>query len=108
MYRLVSLLQISFMPILVLAAKLCPEGVEATLFATLMSISNAGSVLGGLIGAGLTQVFGVTKDRFDNLAALIILCNLSSLFPLPLLGLLPSDDFEGKTNEEGDIEMKSN
>ncbi|XP_057546377.1 folate-biopterin transporter 1, chloroplastic [Amaranthus tricolor] len=105
---LTVLAQISFMPILVLAAKLCPEGVEATLFATLMSISNAGSVLGGLIGAGLTQVFGVTKDRFDNLAALIILCNLSSLFPLPLLGLLPSDDFEGKTNEEGDIEMKSN
>ena len=28
------------MPILVLAARLCPEGVEATLFATLMSILN--------------------------------------------------------------------
>ncbi|WIA14967.1 hypothetical protein OEZ85_001678 [Tetradesmus obliquus] len=34
--------QVSFMPILVLAARLCPEGVEATLFATLMSILNAG------------------------------------------------------------------
>jgi len=31
------------MPILVLAARLCPEGVEATLFATLMSILNGGS-----------------------------------------------------------------
>lgn len=30
------------MPILVLAARLCPEGVEATLFATLMSILNGG------------------------------------------------------------------
>lgn len=105
---LTVLSQISFMPILVLAAKLCPEGVEATLFATLMSISNAGSVFGGLIGAGLTQVFGVTKDRFDHLAALIILCNLSSLLPLPLLSLLPTDDSDEKTNEEGDIEMKSN
>ncbi|KMS98840.1 hypothetical protein BVRB_3g068210 [Beta vulgaris subsp. vulgaris] len=105
---LTVLSQISFMPILVLAAKLCPEGVEATLFATLMSISNAGSVLGGLIGAGLTQGFGVTKDSFDNLATLIILCNLSSLLPLPLLSLLPADDFDGKTNEENDIEMKSN
>lgn len=105
---LTVLSQISFMPILVLAAKLCPEGVEATLFATLMSISNAGSVSGGLIGAGLTQVFGVTKDRFDNLAALIILCNLSSLFPLPLLTLLPFDDFDSEPNEESDIEMKSN
>ncbi|KAL2922619.1 Folate-biopterin transporter 1 chloroplastic [Bienertia sinuspersici] len=105
---LTVLSQISFMPILVLAAKLCPEGVEATLFATLMSISNAGSVFGGLIGAGLTQIFGVTKDSYDHLAALIILCNLSSLLPLPLLTLLPSDDFDRETNEESDLEMKSN
>ncbi|KAF3658304.1 hypothetical protein FXO38_13281 [Capsicum annuum] len=65
-----------------------------------------GSVLGGLIGAGLTQVFGVTKDRFDNLAFLIVLCNLSSLLPLPLLGLLPGD--EPDTKESIDSEMKSN
>jgi len=36
-----------------------------------MSISNGGRVVGGRIGASLTQVFGVTKDRFDNLAYLI-------------------------------------
>ncbi|CAH9132963.1 unnamed protein product [Cuscuta epithymum] len=98
--------QASFMPVLVLAARICPQGMEATLFATLMSICNGGSVLGGLIGAGLTQIFGVTRDKFDNLAALIILCNLSSLLPLPLLGLLPKD--EPESNENTDIEMKSN
>ncbi|KAL3648970.1 hypothetical protein CASFOL_005373 [Castilleja foliolosa] len=97
--------QVSFMPVLVLAAKLCPEGMEATLFATLMSISNGGGVLGGLIGAGLTQLFGVTKDKFDNLTFLIILCNLSSLLPLPLLGLLPDDTADPVDDE---IEMKSN
>ncbi|KAL6191203.1 hypothetical protein ACLB2K_037594 [Fragaria x ananassa] len=100
--------QASFMPVLVLAARLCPEGVEATLFATLMSISNAGSVLGGLMGAGLTQLLGVTKDSFDNLAFLIILCNLSSLLPLPLLGLLPQDRLDANTEKSEDIEMKSN
>uniref|UniRef100_A0A0E0HX77 Major facilitator superfamily (MFS) profile domain-containing protein n=1 Tax=Oryza nivara TaxID=4536 RepID=A0A0E0HX77_ORYNI len=83
--------QASFMPVLVLAAKLCPPGMEATLFATLMSISNAGSVSGGLVGAGLTQFFGVTKDSFKNLALLIVICNLSALLPLPLLGLLPEE-----------------
>ncbi|PNY13387.1 folate/biopterin transporter chloroplastic-like [Trifolium pratense] len=98
----------SFMPVLVLAARLCPEGMEATLFATLMSVSNGGSVLGGLIGAGLTQVFGVTKDRFDNLAALIILCNLSSLLPLPLLGLLPGDNPDANLKDDSETEMKSN
>ncbi|GMI69954.1 hypothetical protein like AT2G32040 [Hibiscus trionum] len=100
--------QASFMPVLVLAAKLCPEGMEATLFATLMSISNGGGVLGGLLGAGLTQVFGVTKDNFDNLTTLIILCNLSSLLPLPLLGLLPRDGSATVSKEIVDIEMKSN
>ncbi|KAF3796092.1 Folate-biopterin transporter 1 [Nymphaea thermarum] len=84
--------QASFMPVLVLAARLCPPGVEATLFATLMSISNGASVTGGLIGAGLTQLFGITKDSFTNLPLLIILCNLSSLLPLPLLGLLPKEN----------------
>ncbi|CAN0856954.1 Folate-biopterin transporter 1, chloroplastic [Linum grandiflorum] len=100
--------QASFMPVLVLAAKLCPEGMEATLFATLMSVSNGGSVLGGLIGAFLTQVFGVTKDSFDNLATLVILCNLSSLLPLPFIGLLPDDKADSTSNETDDIEMKSN
>ncbi|XP_062108317.1 folate-biopterin transporter 1, chloroplastic [Humulus lupulus] len=100
--------QASFMPVLVLAARLCPEGMEATLFATLMSISNGGSVLGGLIGAGLTQLFGVTKDKFDNLAFLIILCNLTSLLPLPFLGLLPDDNPDSDLDESTDIEMKSN
>jgi hypothetical protein len=79
------------MPVLVLAAKLCPPGVEATLFATLMSISNAGGVAGGLVGAGLTQFLGVTGDKFENLAVLISVCNLTSLLPLPLLGLLPDE-----------------
>ena len=44
------------MPVLVLAARLCPQGMETTLFATLMSILNGGSVVGGLVGAGLTQL----------------------------------------------------
>lgn len=65
-----------------------------------MSVSNAGSFFLGLVGAVLTQVFGVTNDRFDNLAALIILSNLNSLFPLLLLGLLPCDDSNTKTKDD--------
>lgn len=88
---MILMLQVSFMPILVLAARLCPPGVEATLFATLMSISNGGGVTGGILGAGLTQLLGVTSQNFQNLALLLVLCNASSLLPLPFLGLLPSD-----------------
>ncbi|KAK1295807.1 hypothetical protein QJS10_CPB15g02057 [Acorus calamus] len=92
--------QASFMPVLVLAARICPPGMEATLFATLMSISNGGGVTGGLLGAGLTQLLGVTRDSFDNLALLIILCNLSSLLPLPLLFLLPEGSPDAANTDE--------
>lgn len=95
--------QAFFMPVFVLAARICPLGMEATFFATLMSIANGGNTLGGLIGAGLTHILGVTKDKFDNLALLIIICNLSSLLPLPLLGLLPRD--EPDSEKDTDIEM---
>eukprot|EP00898_Chlorokybus_atmophyticus_P001088 jgi/Chlat1/1980/Chrsp158S00126 len=88
--------QIAFMPILVLAAQLCPDGVEATLFATLMSISNAGGVFGGALGAMLTKALGVTSTEFDNLGLLVLLCNLSSLLPLPFLAWLPSTAPEKK------------
>ncbi|WIA35154.1 hypothetical protein OEZ86_003626 [Tetradesmus obliquus] len=81
--------QVSFMPILVLAARLCPEGVEATLFATLMSILNAGGFTGSALGASLTSLLGVTSSDFSNLFLLLVLCNASTLLPAPFLWLLP-------------------
>eukprot|EP00899_Mesostigma_viride_P010345 jgi/Mesvir1/19311/Mv10378-RA.1 len=83
--------QLAFMPVLVLAARICPPGVEATLFAALMSISNGAGMVGGFMGAGLTKYLGVTSDNFTNLGLLVIICNLSSLLPLPLLPLLSKE-----------------
>ena len=80
--------QVAFMPTLVLAASLCPPGVEGTLFATLMSIYNAAGTLSSELGALLTSLFGVTDTNFDNLSALVLVCSLSSLLPLPLLYFL--------------------
>jgi len=90
--------QLSFMPLLVLAAQLCPEGVEATLFATLMSILNAGTFIGTSLGGGLTSLFGVTSDNFDNMFALVATSLVLSLTPLLLLNMVPSDI----TSEEDD------
>jgi len=92
--------QIAFLPTLVLAARLCPPGVEAVLFATLMSIFNGASTVGTEVGAALTKVLGVTEDNFDNLGLLTWICNLSSLYPLLLIGLL--DDVGDKS--EADLE----
>lgn len=80
--------EIAFLPTLVLAARLCPPGIEAVLFATLMSVNNGAGTLGTEIGALLTKLLGVTESNFDNLALLSVICNLSSLYPLLFIGWL--------------------
>jgi folate/biopterin transporter len=84
--------QITWMPVLVLSARLCPPGVEATLFAMLMSIWNLSGLLSHELGALLTSWLGVTEHNFDKLWLLVIITNLSTLLPLPFLGWLPSAD----------------
>jgi folate/biopterin transporter len=82
--------QIAYMPILVLAARLCPPGVEATLFALLMSVTNLAGLLAYGLGAVLMQRLGITETNFDTLWLLVIITNLSTLLPLPFLNWLPS------------------
>ncbi len=81
--------QIAYMPVLVLAARLCPPGVEATLFALLMSVSNLASLVSYELGALLMQWLGITETNFAQLWLLVIITNLSTLLPLPFLSWLP-------------------
>ena len=84
--------QIAFMPILVLCARLCPLGVEATLFALLMSILNLAGIVSQELGALLTHWLGITETNFDNLWLLVVITNLSTLLPLPFLHWLPAQE----------------
>jgi folate/biopterin transporter len=82
--------QIAFMPVLVLAARLCPPGVEATLFALLMSIVNVAGLVSYELGALITHRLGIDETHFEKLWILVLITNLSTMLPLPLLGWLPS------------------
>ncbi|MEL6136300.1 MAG: folate/biopterin family MFS transporter [Cyanobacteria bacterium J06628_6] len=92
--------EIAFMPVLVLSARLCPPGVEATLFALLMSILNLAGLVSHELGALLTHALGVTETNFDQLWLLVVITNLSTLLPLPLLGLLPASTSQTAEDEE--------
>ncbi len=89
--------QISYMPVLVLAARLCPPGVEATLFALLMSISNLAAMVSYEFGAMIMHWLGITENNFELLWLLVIITNLSTLLPLPFLGWLPASNSETET-----------
>lgn len=91
--------QITFMPVLVLSARLCPPGVEATLFALLMSVYNLAGAVSSELGALLTHWLGVDETHFDRLWLLVTIANLSTLLPLPLVGWLPQGDATETTSD---------
>ena len=82
------------MPMVVLGARLCPKGVEATLYALLMSITNFGGVISTEWGSLLTEMFGVTSTNFANLWKLALLCHAFDLIPIASLRLLRGVEVE--------------
>lgn len=94
--------QVSFMPTLVLAARLCPPDVEASLFAALMSVYNASGVVSNESGAALTAALGVSEGHYDNLALLVGMCCFLGVLPLPLLGWLDEAPANGGHEAAGE------
>ncbi len=84
--------QLTFMPVLILAARLCPPGIEATLFAMLMSVLNLAGLVSKEGGAILTHILGVTDTNFDKLWLLVLITNVGSVLPLVFIKLLPNED----------------
>lgn len=80
------------MPVIVLASRLCPEGMEGTMYALIMSINNLGGIIGSQLGAGLTTLLGVTEANMENFWLLVFLCNISTVLPLVLINWIPEED----------------
>uniref|UniRef100_A0A7S3K602 Folate/biopterin transporter n=1 Tax=Aureoumbra lagunensis TaxID=44058 RepID=A0A7S3K602_9STRA len=98
--------EVGFIPVLVLASKVCPPGIEGSLFAALMSIFNLGGIVSQELGALLTSFFGVTSNDFTNLAPLITLCSLSSLLPILVLDWVKRAEIVG-TGDDDDSAVKA-
>lgn len=76
------------MPMVVLGARVCPVGVEGTLYALLMSITNFGDVVSSEWGSMFTSMFGVSSTNFANLWKLMLLCHAFDIVPLLCIGLV--------------------
>lgn len=79
------------MPVLVLAAKICPPGIEGTLFALLMSLSNFGGVVSKILGIGVVRALGVSKENYSGMPLLVVIKSLTRLLPILLIRLLVPD-----------------
>ncbi|MEH2397431.1 folate/biopterin family MFS transporter [Nostoc sp.] len=94
--------QIAFMQVMVLAARLCPSGVEATLFALLMSVFNSAGSVSRAFGALITYWLGITATNFESLWLLVLITNLSTLLPLPFINWLPAAEDQTETPKDGE------
>ncbi len=87
--------EIAFLPLLVLAARLCPKGIEATMFAVLASIMNIGLAISDLGGAWLLTIFrvhqaiGDVPANYTDLDKVLWIAILSSFLPMLFLWKLP-------------------
>jgi len=82
----------STMPFLVVAAQICPEFIEATLFAVLMSLSNLSTDVGTMFGSFFLHYYGVTDSNFDNLWKCIVWRTALGIIPLFFVFLLPNSN----------------
>jgi hypothetical protein len=76
------------MPLYIIAAKVCPEGAEATVFAMLTALGNFGAAVSSYVGASLLIVFNIDSSNYDNFVWLILvkMCfRLCTLLLIPLL-----------------------
>eukprot|EP00516_Mucochytrium_quahogii_P010703 CAMPEP_0203771592 /NCGR_PEP_ID=MMETSP0099_2-20121227/3499_1 /ASSEMBLY_ACC=CAM_ASM_000209 /TAXON_ID=96639 /ORGANISM=" , Strain NY0313808BC1" /LENGTH=571 /DNA_ID=CAMNT_0050668951 /DNA_START=268 /DNA_END=1983 /DNA_ORIENTATION=- len=88
--------RINTMPLFVLTAAACPKGVEATMFAMNMGLSNMGGTIGGYTGMGLMWLLGgIHRPEFKNLEWFVVLRGISKLFPLVLIPFLVPDGSPG-------------
>jgi MFS family permease len=94
------LTEIGFLPIMVLIARVCPRGIEATMFAVLASLANIGLAVSDLGGSALTALFDVRQSahalgaNYVHLDKVLWIAILSSFLPWPLLRFLPETRVE--------------
>lgn len=84
--------QLVMMPLIIMAAQGCNKGVEGTLYALMMSISNFSNICGDWFGGILGSVFDVNEHKFDNLALVMALC-IGLNFFVPFFVILNTSSF---------------
>jgi len=98
-------LQFHGLPILVLACRICPKNIEATIFGLLMSVCSMAYMISLQLGALLTHLLGITSANFDNLWILILTTSVFYLVPLTILQMIQFEDVMQHETPEAEISI---
>ena len=100
-------LEFSSLPTLILACRICPKDIEATIFALLISVSNAGGIISIQLGALLTKVLNITADNFDNLWIMVLITGVCYLIPLAILPFIKLSEALDSTIVVPEVKVQS-
>ena len=81
------------MPLMMLACMMCPKGIEATFYALVLAVINAGYLISYWLGGALAYGLGITGDvgSFKNLPILVGVATSVPIISLIFLLILPKE-----------------
>lgn len=82
---------VGFLPLMILVARLCPAGVESSVYASIIALSNMGGIIARLLGAAIARACGVTLFNFTRLWLVSLMCTVTIPVPLVILKWLPAE-----------------
>lgn len=93
-----------YIPMFILAARICPPGAEATVFAMFMSLLNFGQSVAIYFGSFCVFMLGITDTNYDNFVYLILIRSFARLIPIPIIYMLvpvgtPADTDDGAASD---------
>ena len=62
------------MPLMVMAAHLCPVGLEASVYSTVLAAFNLGGAVSPQVSAGLMLLMGVSESNMSRLPLFVCVC----------------------------------
>lgn len=84
------------MPLMMIAAQMCPKGIEATFYALVLAVINAGYLISYWLGGLLAYEFEISGEEgsFGKMPILIGIAALVPIVTLLMMLILPRETFK--------------
>ncbi|GBE59866.1 integral membrane protein [Babesia ovata] len=96
--------EINSLPIFIMATRLCPPGIESSMYSFLWTAQFLGLDVSTYLSSLLTYAFGISANHFGGLVHLIVFCAIAHIIPIFYVHLLP--DTIPKTMEDDETETQ--
>ncbi|UKJ88950.2 hypothetical protein MACJ_002196 [Theileria orientalis] len=87
-----AVFEIQVMPFLTYTTKVTPKGLEASVFASILTIKSVGVVISKISTSLLTRLFGISNHNYDNMTPYIIFCTTNLFIVMIYLRKVPNKE----------------